>query len=101
MLQEYRDDAFNVAKWSERLGMTEGGIYRRRDAIIQKIANQYYDLYEDWYYLNCEKGQYKKCSKCGNVLLISKFGFDAHKPDGYYSSCKKCRSLSQYPKNDI
>lgn len=101
MLQEYRDDAFNVAKWSERLGMTEGGVYRRRDAIIQKIANQYYDLYEDWYYLNCKKGKYKKCSKCGNVLLISKFGLDAHKPDGYYSSCKKCRSLSQYPKNDI
>lgn len=100
LLNDYRDNELDVSKWADRLKMTENGVYQRRNALITRIANQYKDNVEDWYYLNVEKGQYKRCSKCGKILLISKFGFDAHKSDGRCSACRKCRAIAQKAKND-
>lgn len=59
------------------------------DSVIALIVKQYEKDYEDWYYLNIRKGQYKKCSKCGETKLISRF--DKKGKQGLHSRCKKCR----------
>ena len=65
-----------------------------RKKIPKLIASQAEDEYLYWYYLNIEKGKYKKCSRCGQVKLAHNKYFSKKKTsrDGYYSICKKCRN---------
>ena len=62
------------------------------NSAVDLIIKQYEEDYENWYYLNISKGQYKKCSRCGEVKLISQF--DKKGKQGYQSRCKKCRKNS-------
>lgn len=57
--------------------------------IIEKAT----DDYLSWYYLNKEKGKYKKCSKCGQIKLALPRYFSLNKgsKDGLYTICKECR----------
>ena len=52
------------------------------------------DDYPDWYYLNVEKGKYKRCSRCGRIKLAHNKYFSKNKTskDGWYSICKECRN---------
>ena len=45
-------------------------------------------------FLNEEKGQYKKCSRCGEIKLALPKYFSKNKTsrDGFYSICKACRN---------
>ena len=65
-----------------------------RKKIPKLIASQEEDEYLYWYYLNIEKGKYKKCSRCGQVKLAHNKYFSKNKTsrDGFYSICKKCRN---------
>lgn len=51
----------------------------------------------DQYYLNVEKGVYKKCSCCGQIKLAHNKYFSKNKTvkDGLYSICKSCRHKKQ------
>ena len=64
-----------------------------RNKIPKLIASLAEDQYLDYYYLNIEKGQYKKCSKCGKIKLAHNKYFSKNKTskDGWYSICKDCR----------
>ena len=65
-----------------------------RKKIPKLIASQAEDEYLYWYYLNIEKGKYKKWSRCGQVKLAHNKYFSKNKTsrDGFYSICKKCRN---------
>ena len=65
-----------------------------RKKIPSLIASAAEDQYLDWYYLNVEKGKYKKCSRCGEVKLAHNKYFSKNKTskDGFYSICKACRN---------
>ena len=65
-----------------------------RKKIPSIIASQAEDEYLDWYYLNEEKGKYKKCSRCGQIKLAHNKYFSKNKTskDGFYSICKACRN---------
>ena len=65
-----------------------------RKKIPKLIASQAEDEYLYWYYLNIEKGKYKKCSRCGQVKLAHNKYFSKNKTsrDCFYSICKKCRN---------
>ena len=65
-----------------------------RKKIPKLIASQAEDEYLYWYYLNIEKGKYKKCSRCGQVKLAHNKYFSKNKTsrDGFYSICKRCRN---------
>lgn len=65
-----------------------------RNKIPKLIASVAEDEYLQWYYLNVEKGKYKKCSRCGQIKLAHGKYFSKNKTskDGYYSLCKKCRN---------
>ena len=65
-----------------------------RNKIPKLIASVAEDQYLYWYYLNEEKGHYKKCSRCGQIKLATNKYFSKNKTskDGYYSICKDCRN---------
>ena len=58
-------------------------------ACVKIIISQYEKEYSDWYYLNICKGEYKQCSKCGEIKLVHEF----NKNGNYYrSQCKECQN---------
>lgn len=65
-----------------------------RNKIPHLIASQAEDDLLYWHFLNVEKGQYKKCTRCGQIKLAHNKYFSRNKTskDGWYSICKQCRS---------
>lgn len=65
-----------------------------RNKIPKLIASAAEDEFLNWYYLNVEKGKYKRCSRCGQVKLAHSKYFSKNKTsrDSFYSICKECRS---------
>ena len=65
-----------------------------RNKIPKLISIAARDNFLEWYYLNEEKGQYKKCSRCGQIKLARNeyFSKNGTSKDGFYSICKKCRN---------
>lgn len=62
---------------------------------IPKIISEY--AAKDWliwHYTFVEKGQWKKCSCCGQIKLANNYFFSKNSTskDGFYSLCKKCRN---------
>lgn len=57
--------------------------------MCKRIVDKNYEKIEDWYYLNIRYGEYKKCKKCKEVKLTSKFRKNGN---GLRSHCKKCMS---------
>ena len=60
---------------------------REYDRICKRIVDKNYEKIEDWYYLNIRYGEYKKCNKCKEVKLTSKFH---KKGDRLQPNCKNC-----------
>ena len=65
-----------------------------RNKIPKLIASTAEDQFLNWYYLNIEKGKYKRCSRCGQIKLAHNKYFSKNKTsrDGFYSICKACRN---------
>lgn len=68
-----------------------------RNKIPKLIASAAEDEWLNWYYLNVEKGKYKKCSRCGQIKLAHNKYFSKNKTskDGLYSICKQCRNTKK------
>ncbi len=65
-----------------------------KNKIPKMIAEQCEQDYLEWYYTEKEKGQWKKCSCCGQIKLANHhfFSKNSTSKDGFYSICKMCRS---------
>ena len=78
---------------SKQIGVSPQYVDKLINKIVKKIIDKHYDIYEDWYYLNIVKGDYKKCSMCGEIKIANERHFS---PDNYRGGfmryCKKCRS---------
>lgn len=72
---------------AEVLGVSQPTVTKVLNQAIDNIINTYEEELEEWYYLNICKGEYKKCSKCGEVKLVSKFQKNGKR---YRGSCKEC-----------
>ena len=66
-----------------------------RKKIPNLIAAAAEEEFLDHYFLESERGQYKKCSKCGQIKLAIPKNFSRNKTskDGWYSVCKQCRNM--------
>ena len=65
-------------------------LWRKR--IPNLLLEQSQKNYLIWYYTNIEKGYWKKCSKCGRILLGHPLFFNKNSSkDGWYSQCRDCR----------
>lgn len=65
-----------------------------RNKIPKIIANAAEHQWLNWYFLNIEKGIYKKCNRCGQIKLAHNKYFSKNKTskDSFYSICKECRN---------
>lgn len=67
---------------------------RTNSSIPKKMLKTYLDDVDEWLYTYKLKGQYKQCSSCGEVKLISNdryFSPKADTKDGFHPYCKDCR----------
>ena len=71
-----------------------------RNKIPKLIANQVENDWLEWYYTTKEKGQWKRCSCCGQIKLGHNkfFSKNSTSKDGWYSICKECRN-KKYQEN--
>lgn len=65
-----------------------------RNKIPNLIASCAEDEYLYWYFTFKEKGQWKRCSRCGQIKLAHSKYFSKNRTskDGWYSLCKTCRN---------
>lgn len=65
-----------------------------RNKIPKLLVEKEKKDYIDWYYLEKERGRWKKCSRCGKIKLAHNIYFSKNKSsrDGFYSICKECRN---------
>ena len=65
-----------------------------RNKIPKVIAEAAKEEYLIWYYTNVERGQWKKCNRCGQTKLAHNRFFSKNNTskDGWYSLCKECRN---------
>ena len=72
-----------------------------RNKIPGLLASCAEDQFLDTYYLSEAKGQYKRCSRCGEIKLAHNKYFSKNKTskDGFYSICKACRNKKTPPKD--
>ena len=73
-----------------------------RKKIPQLIADKAQDKFLDWYYLEVEKGKWKRCSCCGKVKLANNRYFSKNNTskDSFYSICKECRNKKNKMKKE-
>ena len=75
---------------SKKLKLDPSTITKCLNGVVDLIVKQYEKEYEEWYYLNIRKGIYKKCSRCGEVKLVSQFDKDKKGKYGVRGYCKNC-----------
>lgn len=65
-----------------------------RNKIPKLLAEEAKKQYLIWHYTEKEYGQWKRCSRCGQIKLAHNKFFSKNKTskDGYYSICKDCRN---------
>lgn len=85
----------SVVEISDIIGLKQQYAEAKLKKIIKKIIDEYYIVYEDWYYLNICKGKYKQCSKCGQIKLATDTYFYKHPntKDGYENCCINCKNI--------
>lgn len=90
ILDSYRSNDSTHSSIAEELGVSRQYVTATLVSIINKIVGTYEEVYEDWYYLNMVKGNYKTCPRCSQVKLYSHFGKDSSRKDGLFPYCKEC-----------
>ena len=65
-----------------------------RNKIPKMIAEQATNEWLEWHYTFEEKGNWKRCSRCGKIKLAHNnfFSKNSTSKDGFYSICKECRN---------
>ena len=65
-----------------------------RNKIPKILSEKAKEDYLIWYYTEVERGNWKKCSRCGEVKLAHNRFFSKNNTskDGFYSICKCCRN---------
>ena len=65
-----------------------------RNKIPKMIAETAAKEWLVWHYTNEERGEWKRCSRCGQIKLANNMFFSKNNTskDGWYSICKECRN---------
>lgn len=87
-IQKILQQKFNIKHSLEYIS----SLWRKKiPGLIASVAE---DDILDCYFMNVKKGNYKKCSRCGQIKLAHNKYFSKNKTskDGFYSICKACRN---------
>ena len=93
-IQKLLNDEFGIRHSVQYLS----ALWRKK--IPKLIAEEAEKEYLLWYYTNKEYGNWKKCSRCGEVKLAHQkfYSRNSSSRDGFYSICKTCRNTRKPPK---
>ena len=91
IIEMYRKKDMTHEEISVKIKCSRQYVTKVINKISDKMIKEYYKVYEDWYYLNICKGKYKKCSKCKEIKLKSKYGKYNKTKDKLHPYCKECR----------
>lgn len=80
-------------KLGKELNIKLQNVEKTLNRICDRIVKSFYEDIIDLYFLNINKGTYKKCNKCGEIKLINQFDIKRSNKDGYKNHCKKCNKL--------
>lgn len=97
ILEAYRKDK-NMVEYAENIGTTYQNIYKRITMALNLVQRQMIEDYElDYYYTEIVRGNWKKCSKCGEIYPRNEYYWnkDKGKPDGFKYYCRKCHANMQ------
>ena len=78
---------------AKELNIKLQNVEKTLNRICDRIVKSFYEDIIDLYFLNINKGTYKKCNKCGEIKLINQFDIKRSNKDGYKNHCKKCNKL--------
>lgn len=81
----------NINRIAKYYNTSYDNIRKLYQNIVNNIYYQAVIFIEDYYYTYIVKGNYKKCTRCEEVKLISRFGLDSSRKDGLVPYCKECR----------
>lgn len=90
-IQEMLLEKFDIKYSVEYLSV----LWRKK---IPKLISEYCkEQYLLWYYTFVEYGEWKRCSRCGQIKLKHNrfFSKNSTSKDGYYSICKECRNKKE------
>jgi hypothetical protein len=71
----------------KELGISKQGVEHHITAITKVITDTNFSIFEDWFYLEVARGEYRTCKCCGQVKLVSKFRKNG---SNYRTTCKEC-----------
>lgn len=94
ILEAYRNDK-NMYDLAEHMDTTFQNIYKRVTMALNLVQRQMIEDYElDYYYTEIVRGNWKKCSKCGEIYPRNEYYWSKDKrlSDGLRSYCKKCQA---------
>lgn len=97
ILEAYRNDR-NMYDLADKLETTYQNIYKRVTMALNLVQRQMIEDYElDYYYTEKVRGNWKKCSKCGEIYPRNEYYWnkDKGKPDGFKYYCRKCHANMQ------
>ena len=97
ILEAYRNDK-NMYDLAESMGTTFQNIYKRVTMALNLVQRQMIEDYElDYYYTEIVRGNWKKCSKCGEIYPRNEYYWNKQnsKSDGLQPHCKKCNAERQ------
>lgn len=78
---------FSQSEIAAHMGVNRSTISMALNKIVQKVVTTYEEEWYDWYFLNCERGEYDTCSSCGQIFL-KKF-LTSRKNRNFCSTCRK------------
>lgn len=72
-----------------------------RNKIPTLLAKKAQQQYLEWFYLQKQRGIWKKCSRCGQIKLAHNIFFSKNtsSKSGFYSICKECRNKKKSKKD--
>ena len=78
----------SLSQIGKEVSLNRSSFNEEYNRICKRIVDKNYEKIEDWYYLNIRYGSYKKCNKCEEVKLTTKFNKNGKY---YFSKCKECQ----------
>lgn len=87
---ELWSNGLTTGEISKKLKVKPNTVVSCLNSVVDLIVKQYEKEYEEWYYLNIRKGEYKRCKECGENKLISRFDVKKDNKDGRKTICKEC-----------
>lgn len=91
-LTKCKQALYDITSLADKLDWEYNKTRKIFDRLCKDCHSAFIEMFEEeFYYMNIVHGNYKKCSKCGEIKLVQRFDKKSDNKDGYDNRCKKCK----------